>query len=362
MKILYCILLFTFPFLYAASSNAQSGSASIHIASATGDTVCSGAYIHFTASYSGASAPHFHWKKNGTSVGADSAGFTTNTIGSGDSIWCVLYDDTVSIPAATSNGIVLHLAFLPSISAISGSASFCEGATTTFSNATPSGTWSTSSPSVATINSAGAATGVSSGSVTISYTLIPTCGSASATTTITVNPLPDAGVISGDSIVCRSTSIPLTESVSGGTWGVVNARGSVIPWASSPTWVTGVYPGRDTVTYAITNSCGTSIATFPIKVVGTTIYLVDYSGPTGCGANDGRILLTNLDRSTGYTLNYTLSGVAHYDSITSDTGGQYEMTHLIPAYYTYISVRKEGCLSNTIADPHVTSTIILADI
>ncbi len=250
---------------------------------------------------------------------------------------------------------------LPVVSSISGSTYICAGSTASLTDPTPSGVWTTSDSTIASIDASGTVTGRAAGTAVVSYTVTNSCGATSATASITIETMPNAGVITGDSIICRTGSIPLTETVSGGMWGVTNPAASVIPYATWPSWAAGVYPGRDTITYSVTNVCGTSVATHPVRVVGTTIYLVDYAGPTGCGYNDGRILLTNLNPSTGYTLNYTVSGVAHYDSITSDTSGQFAMTHLIPAYYTYISVTREGCMSNTIADPHATSTIILSD-
>ncbi len=59
---------------------------------------------------------------------------------------------------------------LPTLAAITGSASVCIGSTTTLSNSTAGGTWSSASPARATINASGVVSGVSSGTSLITYT------------------------------------------------------------------------------------------------------------------------------------------------------------------------------------------------
>lgn len=61
---------------------------------------------------------------------------------------------------------------------ISGSSTVCVGASTTLSDTTTGGTWSSSNTSIATIGSTGIVTGISSGTVTISYTVSNSCGTA----------------------------------------------------------------------------------------------------------------------------------------------------------------------------------------
>ncbi len=65
---------------------------------------------------------------------------------------------------------------------ITGASNICTGATTTFTAATPGAVWSSSNPSVATVNPAtGVVTGVSAGTATISYVMGLGFGSASIT-------------------------------------------------------------------------------------------------------------------------------------------------------------------------------------
>ena len=79
---------------------------------------------------------------------------------------------------------------LPTVPAITGSVLTAVGLTTTLSNTTSGGIWSSSATGIATINSSGIVTGVTTGSANISYTVT---NSASCTTTktatVTINPL-----------------------------------------------------------------------------------------------------------------------------------------------------------------------------
>lgn len=69
--------------------------------------------------------------------------------------------------------------------AITGASNICAGATTTFTAATPGAVWSSSNPSVATVNPAtGVVTGVSAGTATISYVM----GLGFGTASITIDP------------------------------------------------------------------------------------------------------------------------------------------------------------------------------
>lgn len=144
---------------------------------------------------------------------------------------------------------------------ITGSTSVCTGATITLSDATPAGTWNSSTPSVATISGTGLVTALSAGVTTISYTV----GACMVTTIVTVNPLPNAGVITWvDTVVCVGHTIVLADTATGGTWVSNNVSLATVSGTGT---VTGVAPGIDTITYTVTNSCGTATVKRRIKVL-----------------------------------------------------------------------------------------------
>ncbi len=147
---------------------------------------------------------------------------------------------------------------------ITGSSSVCIGSTATLVDSVSGGTWSSSNTSIATVDSSGIVTGVSSGTSTISYTVSNECGTASATKIVTVNPLPNAGTISGDTTVVEGASITLTSSVSGGSW---SSSSSAIATVGSDGVVIGVTTGSAVISYTVVNECGSASAAINVNVV-----------------------------------------------------------------------------------------------
>ncbi len=150
---------------------------------------------------------------------------------------------------------------LPNAGTITGATTVCVGAVTTLS-ATTGGTWGISSSSTARVSSAGVVTGIAAGSSTISYTVTNSCGTDVATSTITVNPLPVAGTITGTTTVCAGAITPLSVT-SGGAWSSSSSSTASI---SSAGVVIGITAGSATMSYTVTNGCGTDVATTSITV------------------------------------------------------------------------------------------------
>ncbi|MCF8449059.1 MAG: T9SS type A sorting domain-containing protein [Taibaiella sp.] len=153
-------------------------------------------------------------------------------------------------------------------SAISGTLTVCEFATTALGNTEPGGVWTSSAPSTASIGtSSGIVTGVNDGNATISYTL---SGDCRVTAIVTVNPVPDTGTISGANNVNRGATTLLTEDVPGGVWSTSNGNASI----SLGGLVTGVSGGDVVISYGVTNGCGTLYATksFRVNAITDAIY------------------------------------------------------------------------------------------
>ena len=145
--------------------------------------------------------------------------------------------------------------YLPPIAGID---TLCAGATTTLSDSTTGGTWSSSDTGVAIVgSSSGIVTGIAAGAATISYTV----SDITVTLTIIVYPAPNAGSISGDSDVCAGSSITLTDGAIGGVWSSSNSSATVLSGI-----ISGVSAGIDTISYTVTNSCG-SIAAIAVVTV-----------------------------------------------------------------------------------------------
>ena len=130
------------------------------------------------------------------------------------------------------------------LSAITGPSSVCWGGTISLGNTTPSGTWSASNTTVATVSPTGIVTGLSVGIDTIYYN-VTGCG---AFQVVTVNPGP---AISGPSNICVGNTISLTDPAGAGTW--VSGTTSVATVTSAGV-VTGVSIGSSIITFTATST------------------------------------------------------------------------------------------------------------
>ncbi len=148
-------------------------------------SVCIGATINLTCPCVGT------WSSSSTAIATVSGGGVVTGV-SGGSVTITL----------TVGGIPYTKLIAVNNAPILGASFVCVGSTTiTLTDATPGGTWSSSSSGLATVGSTGIVTGVSPGTVTISY--ITSCGST--TKTISVVPV----------CLCPSTTTPIQIGASG---------------------------------------------------------------------------------------------------------------------------------------------------
>jgi len=90
------------------------------------------------------------------------------------------------------------------------------------------------------------------------------CSTTSAITTVTVDAAPTVTPIGGSSTnVCNGQTIVLTDATSGGTWSSGN---TLVATVSSAGIVTGVSLNTVTISYTITNTCGSISATIVVTV------------------------------------------------------------------------------------------------
>jgi len=147
------------------------------------------------------------------------------------------------------------------IGSITGTATVCAGDSTLLADATSGGVWTTSDPTVATINSAtGMLYGVGTGTVTVQYT-IP--GVDSTTTTINVLDVPVAGLISGGPTICVGTTIVMSDTSVTGFWAASNTNVSI----NSIGEASGNMSGNDSIWYIVTNGCGSDTAVNVVTVL-----------------------------------------------------------------------------------------------
>lgn len=180
----------------------------------------------------------FNWTNNADNIGTDPSIAINNIV--------------VSTPGATCPAYANASLVDPPVVTISGSGQICVGATVALSGSgTPNGAtpWVSANPAIATVSNVGLVTGVSAGTVNITYMNSSGC---SAVMAVTVNALP---TISGNAPICVGATLQLTGSASpavANPWmssnpGVVSVSGSGL--------LTGISAGSSTITYTNTNGC-----------------------------------------------------------------------------------------------------------
>jgi len=190
--------------------------------------------------------------------------------------------------------------------AILGASSVCAGSQATLSNAVTGGMWTTSNTNVATINSSTRVlTGITSGTVTVTYTN----GICSASRTFTVNPVPSA--ITGASSVCMGSAIQLSNSVNGGTWtSSVTTRATVSPSGV----VSTVATGTTTITYALAGGCSTiktlTVNPVPAAITGPSAVCVNATITVNTTSSGGSWSTSNTNIATINPTTRVVSGVS----------------------------------------------------
>jgi len=151
-------------------------------------TICAGKSVTLTGSpTSGTSWTSFSANPTGSTLGnttngVASASFSNTASGTYNFVFSAGCTDTMSV----------FVNPLPPVTAITGSTITYVGGTTTLSNATIGGVWTSGTTGAATIKSSGVVSGVAFGSSTITYTIINanSC-SNSVTSIVTINPTPN---------------------------------------------------------------------------------------------------------------------------------------------------------------------------
>ena len=183
---------------------------------------------------------------------------------------------------------------IPSSDTISGNTHLCIPTVSSFSNTIGGGIWSVTNTALATINSVtGATTPVSAGTDTVVYTIICNGDTTVVSKPFTVTALPVVAPITGTTTtLCTGTSLTLNDVTPLGTWlstqpGFATVSGGVVGGGTA---------GTVTISYYLTNSCGTTASTYgPITVTtspqpitgnfaictGGTTSLLDASAPAG---------------------------------------------------------------------------------
>jgi uncharacterized protein YjdB len=239
-------------------------------------TVCVGSLITLSSTVSGGV-----WSTSNSNASIVSPGVVTGVTGGGVIISYVV---TTACGTATTT-TTLTVIPLPNAGTLSGPDSVCIGSNITLTSTVGGGAWIAGN-SNATVTG-GVVTGVSAGTVPITYSVTNACGTATAVKVIEVLGPPTAGTLSGPSSVCVGSGISLTASVAGGVWSASNANVSI----PAPSIVLGVTTGASTISYTVTNMCGVDVATKNINVNATPVVAPIIGATSQCAGSV--MLLTN---------------------------------------------------------------------
>jgi len=186
-----------------------------------------------------------------------STGVVTGLVAGMDTI---IYNFTNAC-SSVSSSLVVEVESVLAPSTISGATTVCAGSWTTLTSSVSGGVWISGSTPIAIVSGSGNVTGIAQGTVLISYYRSNSCGASVATHAVNVE-VPAGTITSNDSVGIGSFLI-LTNSTPGGTWTTADAAIANIEGADT---VRGVDTGVTTITYSLTNSCGTSAATITMHV------------------------------------------------------------------------------------------------
>lgn len=212
-------------------------------------TVCEGRTTTLSNAVSGGT-----WAIDNPAIGTiDASGILT---GAGAGIVYVTY--TLPTNCKAFAGITVN----STPAAITGSTNICIGASSSLSSSTPTGTWSSSHPSIAPISGTGSTFGNATGTSTISYTNVNGCY---ATTVATVHPLPTLQSVSGGGSYCLGGS-----GVSIGVGG--SQAGVDYSLYSGPTFMASVAGTGSPVSFGLITTAGA----YTVQAVNST---------TGCIKN-----------------------------------------------------------------------------
>jgi autotransporter-associated beta strand protein len=234
-----------------------------------------------TETYINTSAVAGTWSATNGNVTLSSAGLATAIAAGADTIVYTITNICGTVRAKKA----ITISARPAAGIISGPGTVCVADTIYLYATASGGNWLTTNTR-ATISATGRLVGVRAGLDTVFYMVANSCGADTARYVVTISAPPAPGVISGPATVCIGTSITLRDTVSGGLWyglhGYVSVADSV---------VTGITAGIDSVFYAVTNGCGTSVAVKRITV-GAYPFVDTISGPSQV-CTGGSVTLSN---------------------------------------------------------------------
>jgi gliding motility-associated-like protein len=237
-------------------------------------TVCDGDFVKLTTS----SQNNNIWYRDGIKIDGASGSFYDASI-SGN--YTVSSESLTGCISGLSNSVSVTVFVKPYVQPIIGITQICEGLISNYKNKFADGKWTSSNPTVATIDKKGSLTALKAGNTNISFTVTNTAGCSTTTTTnVTVFAAPKPQPIIGLQSICKGLTTALTNANPNGLWASSNTSLATINDAGI---VNGINNGNLNISYTVTNSNGcvavsnTGIIVNPLPLVSASSNLAKVS-------------------------------------------------------------------------------------
>ncbi len=142
----------------------------------------------------------------------------------------------------------------------------------------------------------------------ITLTATNACGTSVATKTVTINDVPEQPLaINGTTSIMVGITSHLTSATPNGTWASANAGIAIVN--STTGLLTGITAGNTTISYTVSNACGSTFTTVPVTIA---IYASGSSTCTAPTANYVVNTATQCQSSNAFSFTNTSLGTATY--------------------------------------------------
>ncbi len=274
----------------------------------------------------------YQWQVGGVAIsGATTSSYTATASGN----YTVIVSQGVCV--VTSPGVIVTVNST-SAGTITGPTAVCIGQTIALFDASLGGTWTSSNPAIATVNSLGVVTGISGGAATITYSVTSFCGTGFTTSPVNVSVGTTVAPITGTLAVCPGGTTVLSDITPAGSWSSSNPAVATI--GNSSGIVTGIAVGSTDISYSVINLAGCVSSYSVLFNVGITFTaVITPAGPTTfcTGAN----VLLNATTGSGLTYQWLKNGVTIPGAVSSGyvagTSGNYSVIITAPGGCNSIS-------------------------